>query len=178
MTTRYTYHSFTELSLAAKSLPATEEGFVIRFEGGLRLKLKGDEYRRIHSLISRCTPLAMWEAMQAGDDMQSIRRDLPEEFWADFDQITGIIGSTAADIEAKVSETAAVIAGWSDKEVGLALQSFPEDVRGLLFPYRKGGNQLEGKAKQALFRLIRPTGNLLPGYQPSYSMNRITNEEA
>ena len=29
----------------------------------------------------------MWQAMAANMDMQSIRRDLPEEFWEDFDNI-------------------------------------------------------------------------------------------
>ncbi|MFC7663672.1 T4 RnlA family RNA ligase [Methylorubrum suomiense] len=78
---RYAFQSIPEMVKTAEALPANDEGFVIRFSDGLRLKLKGAEYRRIHALISRCTPLAMWEAMSAGDDVDALRRDLPEEFW-------------------------------------------------------------------------------------------------
>jgi RNA ligase len=36
---------------------------------GLRLKVEEDEYKRIHEPISRVTPLAIWEAMAAGNDI-------------------------------------------------------------------------------------------------------------
>jgi RNA ligase len=36
------------------------EGFVIRFENGLRVKLKGHEYSRIHRIISELSPLSLW----------------------------------------------------------------------------------------------------------------------
>lgn len=173
---RHAFASFADLIIAARDLPATEEGFVIRFENGLRLKLKGEEYRRIHSLISRCTPLAMWEAMLAADDMVAIRRDLPEEFWADFDQITALLKASITDLEARVRAAAESVAGLSDKEVGLSLSAYPDDIRSLLFPWRKNGGQLGGRARHTLFRTIRPTGNVLPGYQPSYSMTRVSEE--
>jgi RNA ligase len=175
---RYPFASFSELVEHARLLPATEEGFVIRFSDGLRLKLKGDEYRRIHSLISRCTPLAIWEAMQAGDDLEAIRRDLPEEFWADFDAIIAVLTARVDGIKAKVAETAHRLAGATDKEVGLQLRSLDQDVQSLIFPTRKAGGKLEGKAMDSLFRMIRPTGNSLPGYTPSYAMHRIVEEAA
>jgi RNA ligase len=81
MARRHSYDSVSQLLLEAKDLPADEEGFVVRFDDGGRLKIKGAEYRRIHALISRITPLAMWEIMQAGDDLAKVRRDIPEEFW-------------------------------------------------------------------------------------------------
>lgn len=66
---------------------------------------------------------------------------------------------------------------WSDKEVGLALGQWPENVRRFIFPYRKsGGDLLRGKARESLFRHVRPTGNLLAGYTPSYAMNRILDD--
>jgi RNA ligase len=74
---RRAYASFGDMLQETRTLPRTAEGFVIRFENGLRLKAKGDEYRRIHALISRCTLLAMWQAMLTGDDLIAIRCDLP-----------------------------------------------------------------------------------------------------
>ena len=173
---RHAYTSVSDLLVKAKTLPPSEEGFVLRFENGLRLKVKGDEYKRIHALISRCTPLAMWEAMAAGDDLNAVRRDLPEEFWGDFDVITGVLDAQVAGKIERIQAAAAAVDGLSDKEVGLRLGSFPEDVRRFIFPLRKFGSLLDGRTREALFRSIRPTGNRLEGYTPSYAMNRITEE--
>lgn len=175
---RHQFASVSDLLLHATDLPASAEGFVLRFADGLRLKVKGDEYRRIHALISRCTPLAMWEAMLAGDDMNAIRQQLPEEFWSDFDGITETLNSQVASAVAEVASTANVTSTLSDKDVGLALNTYSPVVRKLIFPYRKSnGNLLENqRSREALFRFLRPTGNRLEGYTPSYAMNRVMDE--
>ena len=173
---RHAFTSFADLVEHAKLLPKTEEGFVIRFSDGLRLKVKGNEYQRIHALISRCTPLAMWEAMLADDDMDAIRRDLPEEFWVDFDAIRSVLAARIADITAKTAATAGRLAAASDKEVGLQLKSLDPDVQPLIFGWRKAGGKLDERAKNIVLRMIRPTNNELPGYVPSYAVTRIAEE--
>jgi RNA ligase len=173
---RHAFDSFSALVEHARGLPKTEEGFVIRFIDGLRLKLKGDEYKRIHALISRCTPLAMWEAMQAGDDLQAIRRDLPEEFWGDFDAITAMLQRRLDEVTARVAAAAAEAAHLSDKELGLRLRSLDPQVRPFIFHWRKDGGRLAGRARDGLFRTVRPTGNVLEGYAPSYAMGRVIDD--
>lgn len=175
---RYTFASVSDLVTHAETLPRTEEGFVIRFENGHRLKVKGNEYRRIHALISRVTPLALWEAMAAGDDLGLIRRDLPEEFWNDFDAIRSLIDASLAALLDKTARIADEVRELSDKDIGLRLSSFDEDIRGFIFPYRKsGGNPLSSdKSRTGLFRAIRPTANVLAGYVPSYAMKRMMEE--
>lgn len=74
---RHAYQSMSRLMAEANDLSVDAEGFVVRFDDGLRLKIKGAEYRRIHALVSRITPLAMWEIKQAGDDLEKVRRDIP-----------------------------------------------------------------------------------------------------
>jgi RNA ligase len=173
---RHAFASFSALAEHARGLPKTEEGFVIRFVDGLRLKLKGDEYKRIHALISRCTPLAMWEAMQAGDDMQAIRRDLPEEFWSDFDAITSMLQRDIDAVTVRVAATAAELAHLSDKEVGLRLGTLDPQVRPFIFHWRKAGGRIDGRARETLYRTVRPTGNVLAGYKPSYALGRVMDE--
>ncbi len=118
-----------ELGSHTAALPRDDEGFVVRFADGLRLKLKGAEYRRVHALVSRCTPLAMWRAMVAGDDLDAIRRDLPKEFWSDFDDIVRLLRARVAAVEARVADVAAAVRHLSDKELGLSLPTMPEDVQ-------------------------------------------------
>jgi RNA ligase len=170
---RHAYADFAALIAQAATLPATAEGFVVRFSDGHRLKIKGAEYRRIHSLISRCTPLALWESMLAEDDLESIRRDLPEEFWSDFDGIRDILETKIAALIAEIEVAAAAVAQLTDKELGLRLQEQPEPARRFLFPFRKAGNKIDGRTRQAVLREIRPAGNVLDGYIPSYAMQRV-----
>ncbi|WP_020476283.1 T4 RnlA family RNA ligase [Zavarzinella formosa] len=171
---RHGYESISELLALAKTLPPSKEGFVLRFANGLRLKVKGDEYCRIHRLVSGLSPLAMWEAMQAGDDLNVLRRQLPEEFWSDFDLITAILRQQADDLIEAVSIEAVAVSHLSDKEVGLRLAEFPDDVRRFIFPFRKtGGDLLSGRTKDLVYRSIRPDGNRLAGYVPSSAMSRV-----
>ena len=166
-----------DLMAHAKQLPRSQEGFVLRFANGLRLKVKGDEYKRIHALISRVTPLAMWEVMAAGDDMEAIRRELPEEFWGDFDDIVRLLQASLASHVERIATAALAVAHLSDKELGLQLATLDEDVRGFIFAYRKSnGDLLSGRSRAGLLRAIRPTGNVLPGYVASYAMNRLIEE--
>jgi RNA ligase len=176
MAERYHYDSFADLVAEAHRLPASREGFVIRFANGMRLKVKGAGYRRIHALISHCTPLALWEAWAAGDNLNAIRRELPEEFWSDFDSITALLQQVMTAFTVRISQAVANVAGLNDKELGLRLAEQPEAIRSFLFPWRKSGGNLTGKNREALFRAIRPTGNILAGYTPSYAMKRVADE--
>ena len=179
VTRRRSFGAVSELLTLAKTLPTSEEGFVIRFANGLRLKVKGDEYCRVHRLVSGLSPLSMWEALQAGDDLDAVRRQLPEEFWADFDAIVAILRRQVADFVAGVAADAAAVAHLSDKDLGLILPTLPERARRFVFPYRKsGGDLLSGPARVAVFRAIRPDNNRLDGYAPSSAAERFREESA
>lgn len=175
---RHDYQSISYLLATAGTLPATSEGFVIRFSNGHRIKIKGDEYCRIHRLVSNVSPLAIYENMKAGDDLDAIRRELPEEFWADFDRIRRLLAERVMRIVDKTASQCAELSGLSDKDVGLRLDTFDADIRSFIFPFRKTGDLLVGRSRESLFRAIRPTGNQLEGYTPSSSINRVFEEAA
>lgn len=175
---RHEYGSISDLLATAGTLPATSEGFVIRFINGHRIKIKGDEYCRIHRLVSNVSPLAIFENMKAGDDLDAIRRELPEEFWSDFDQIRKLLADRIHRIVDKTIMKCAELIGVSDKDVGLQLGTIDADIRSFVFPLRKNGDLLTGRSREALFRAIRPTANQLDGYVPSSSMNRVFEEAA
>ena len=61
--------------------------------------------------------------------------------------------------------------------LGLALGQMPAEVRPYLFAHRKSGAIVD-KARDGLMRSIRPSGNVLPGYRPSFAMNRIIEDAA
>ncbi|WP_291333126.1 RNA ligase [Desulfovibrio sp.] len=166
--------SLAALVAHTATLPVGEEGYVLRFADGTRLKLKGNEYRRLHALISNLSPLTVWDAMQAGSDL-AMRRDLPEEFWDDFDQIRTLLQRQLDSIVAEIDAEATKWSAATDKEVGLALKTIPEPARSFLFAHRKG-QMADTRTRQALYRLIRPTGNVLDGYVASYAVRRAAEE--
>jgi len=166
--------SLSELVANTAALPVGEEGYVLRFSDGSRLKLKGNEYRRLHALISRLSPLTVWEAISAGDE-QAMRRELPEEFWGDFDQMRALMQRRVEEILAAVAVEATKWADASDKDIGLALKTIPDPARSFIFAHRRG-HMTDGRTRQALYRMIRPAGNELDGYVPSYAMRRAAEE--
>jgi RNA ligase len=76
------FNNLDELYKYCKSLPCSEEGFVITFHNGLKIKVKGDEYCKIHRMLANMTPLAFWRAWDL--ELQDIPKNflvlLPEEF--------------------------------------------------------------------------------------------------
>lgn len=174
---RYRHASLEALLTEVDTLPRSAEGFVLRWPDGTRLKVKGAEYRRIHALIARCTPLDVWRVMEAGDDLEAIRRDLPEEFLGDFDGIVGALEMAMAGLREEVASTAAAVAHLSDRDLAACLGEQPERVRPFLLAWRKAGGSFAGRSLKNAWRAVRPERNVLPGYVPSYSMGRIATED-
>jgi RNA ligase len=57
-----------------------EEGFVIRFKSGLRMKIKGEEYCRLHSLLTQFSNVDIWKCLSNGDDFEQFLDRVPDEF--------------------------------------------------------------------------------------------------
>ena len=58
-----------------------EEGFVIRFSNGDRMKIKGEEYVRLHKIMTEISTKSVWEILSTNVDMESILTDVPDEFY-------------------------------------------------------------------------------------------------
>ena len=74
----YTIKDYTRL----KSLIGNnEEGFVIRFSNGDRMKIKGEEYIRLHKIMTEVSTKSVWEILSNGDNMEDLLKDVPDEFY-------------------------------------------------------------------------------------------------
>jgi RNA ligase len=189
---QYDFDSMDAVLKNAQNLDINNEGYVIRFKNGVRLKIKGDEYVRVHKLISRVTPLAIWEALACGDNLEEIKKDLPEELEKDFDNISSILMEKfnlfVKEVEFLYDKTKHL----SDKELGLYLSAKPfRDVEfkespNYIFVVRKGRfygaldtTSLDASAlisRKKMFNTFRPTANFLEGYKPSSVVNRFIEE--
>jgi RNA ligase len=58
-----------------------QEGFVVKFTNGDRIKVKGVEYLRLHKIMTNMSTTAVWECLKNGDDIETILKDVPDEFY-------------------------------------------------------------------------------------------------
>jgi len=56
-----------------------EEGFVLLYENGFRVKVKFKEYVRLHALITNVTPKRIWENLMNGDSLEELIDSIPDE---------------------------------------------------------------------------------------------------
>jgi RNA ligase len=73
------------------------EGFVVRFESGLRLKVKFAEYLRLHRILTRVTVRTIWEMMRDGKSLDVLLERVPDEFY-------GWVSETRADLLRQYAE--------------------------------------------------------------------------
>ena len=69
--------SFDELK---KEIPSSKEGYVIRFKNGMRMKIKGDEYVRLHRILTNFSTTDIWELLRTKGNMDEFLERVPDEF--------------------------------------------------------------------------------------------------
>jgi len=122
------------------------------------------------------------------ENLEVIRKDLPEEFHKDFDQIVNLLRE-------KFDNSLRIVRGFyyetedlTNKELGLALKNGKYNdrlpfVRACAFPCRREGffekvfepflTNDTRHPRRFLFESFRPIGNVLEGFEPSSVMNRF-----
>jgi len=184
--TLYEFDTIDAMLAQAKVLDGSHEGFVVRLHTGDRLKIKGDEYIRLHRVRGKVTPLGLWEMMSAGDDLDKIRFELEEEVRKDFDSIRRILVSRLQPQIDELKKAYVDTKELSDRDIAAQLKKgkwadgseISENVRSSLFIVRRQGGLESLPAagtplRSRLFGKIRPTGDVLPGYTPSSVMSRF-----
>jgi RNA ligase len=63
-----------------------KEGFIVLFTNGDRIKIKGDEYIRLHKIVSNISNLSIWESLKKGIPSEYIVKDIPDEFYSKIDE--------------------------------------------------------------------------------------------
>ena len=56
------------------------EGFVIKFKSGFRMKIKGEEYVRLHRILTNFSNVDIWELLKDGKDLDEFLERVPDEF--------------------------------------------------------------------------------------------------
>jgi len=58
-----------------------KEGFVIKYSNGFRMKIKFDEYCRLHRIITNITSYDIWDCLKNGTGFDEVLDKVPDEFY-------------------------------------------------------------------------------------------------
>jgi hypothetical protein len=75
------YDDIADLKQVLSIQNKEKEGFVLRFRSGQRVKVKFDEYKRLHRLLTGVSPKLIWEFMLAGKPVSELMQNVPDEFF-------------------------------------------------------------------------------------------------
>ena len=127
-----------------------EEGYVIRFSNGDRMKIKGEEYLRLHKIMTEVSTTGIWESLKNGDDIAELLKDVPDEFYDKIDEYVEELVSQYIMLEAEYNWIFNKLRGIEDRakfaEVAKKFK-YPQ----LLFKMLDGSDYSE-----AIWRIIKP----------------------
>lgn len=75
------YDGIKDIQAIAKLEEQNKEGFVIRFEQGLRLKFKFAEYVKLHRILTQVSSKVIWEMLRDNMPFEDILERVPDEFY-------------------------------------------------------------------------------------------------
>lgn len=75
------YDGITDYQQLKKMVKNDQEGFVVKFSNGDRIKVKGEEYLRLHKIMTNVTTTGIWEYLKNGEDVMELLKDVPDEFY-------------------------------------------------------------------------------------------------
>ena len=75
------YDGIKDFNLLKSMIKDDQEGFVVKFTNGDRVKVKGVEYLRLHKIMTNMSTTSVWECLKNGDDVETILKDVPDEFY-------------------------------------------------------------------------------------------------
>jgi RNA ligase len=74
------YLGIDDYTQLKSKIEGNKEGYVIRFKSGFRVKIKGDEYVRLHRLITNFSNVDIWELLKDGKSLNEFLDNVPDEF--------------------------------------------------------------------------------------------------
>jgi RNA ligase len=76
-----TYKTWGEgYDVLKEEISKDKEGYVIRFKNGFRMKIKGDEYIRLHRILTNISNRDIWEYLKYNKPFDELLEKVPDEF--------------------------------------------------------------------------------------------------
>jgi RNA ligase len=74
------YDGVSDLNILKGIIKDNQEGFVVKFSNGSMCKIKGNEYIRLHRILTNFSTTMIWEILSTGEDIHRYLDSVPDEF--------------------------------------------------------------------------------------------------
>jgi RNA ligase len=75
------YDGIRDLKALQSIQEDNKEGFVVRFASGLRVKVKFEEYVRLHRILTGVNARTVWEVLKDNGNLDTYLESVPDEFY-------------------------------------------------------------------------------------------------
>lgn len=75
------YNGISDYSILGGMISNDREGYVVRFKNGFRVKIKGDEYKRLHRILTNISSRDIWDYLANNKPFDEILEKVPDEFY-------------------------------------------------------------------------------------------------
>lgn len=145
------YDGVSDYSTLKGMIGNNAEGFVIRFSNGYRMKIKGEEYLRLHKIMTEISTKSVWECLSQGDDIYKLLEDVPDEFFDKIEEYVEELKSQYTEIEDKALAKFASLQIYTENRAEFAKHSKNSIYSSILF------NMLDSKDySKAIWKMLKP----------------------
>ncbi|MFM2387554.1 MAG: hypothetical protein RL660_2311 [Bacteroidota bacterium] len=100
-TTAKHYDGIADFKLLKQAQDNNREGYVVKFRSGFRIKIKFEEYLRIHRIVTQVSSISIWEYLSQDLPLDKIIEQVPDEFYNWVKQTVADLQQQYAAIEAQ-----------------------------------------------------------------------------
>ena len=147
------FDGINDYSLLKNTIGDNEEGYIVKFSNGDRMKIKGVEYLRLHKIMTNMSTTAVWECLKNGDDIYELLKDVPDEFYVKINEYVNDLKNQFKSIQTLYFSYFLDI---TDKVVTTDRKSFAEFAKKYKYPSLLF-SLLDGKdTSEKIWNIIRP----------------------
>lgn len=115
------YDGIQDLDLLKALNNDNKEGFIIKFSNDFRVKIKFEEYLRLHRIVTQVSSFDIWEYLKTNRSMEEILERVPDEFFNWVKQTKATLETQFLAIEDQCKSDFRVLD--SEKETALYFQT-------------------------------------------------------
>lgn len=129
-----------------------KEGFVIRFSNGFRVKVKFEEYVRLHRIITGVSNVVIWEYLKDGKPLDALLDKVPDEFYEYVRSTANQLQKEFIHMEYEANDMFDLYYHEDKKTFALNILKQTPDISAILFNMYNKKNH-----KPIIWKKIRPT---------------------
>jgi len=147
------YDGISDYSTLKGMVEDNHEGFVVRFSNGDRMKVKGEEYIRLHRVMTNLSTTAVWEVLANGGSMDTLLKDVPDEF---YDKVNEVVKDLSIRFENIKKDYMSYFLDITNRVVSTNRKGFAEEAKRYNHPSLLFG-LLDGKdINQSIWKILKP----------------------